>query len=66
MRHAGWLVNEYSKHAAFAAASKFNLDHFQPAGGGYPIGNAAQSVFIKRHESKRFRSYAPRCIWGTN
>src|SRR5215470_15637659 len=63
VRNPGWLVNEDPKHAAFAAAPKFNLDHFQPTGDGYAIGNTAHSVFVERHESKRVRSFAPRCIW---
>src|SRR5207302_9880165 len=53
------LVQEHAQHAGLATPAKLDFDHFQPAGGCYPLRNLAYSVKLKCHASNNLQLSAP-------
>ena len=49
------LIQKHAQHAGIAASAKLDIDHFQPAGGRYPIRNFPYSINLKCHASNNLR-----------
>ena len=53
------LVQKHAQHAGIATPAKLDFDHFQPAGGRYPLRNLSYSIKLKCHASNNLRSGPP-------
>src|ERR1700739_3097542 len=46
-----WLVQKNAQHTGIATPAQLNFDHFQPAGGRYPLRDLTYPIKIKCHAS---------------
>src|ERR1700683_4218039 len=58
------LVKKHAQHAGIAAPAKLQVDHFQPAGGRYPLRNLAYPIKLKCHASNNLQPTSPSQFLG--